>query len=84
MDTFKKILVGTGSAVITWLMLSFVFFPAESAETSEQYFAETIAYMAPLKIIITLIFVLFAVFMYEQKTKKKEKDKAENIKHDAT
>lgn len=74
MENLKKTAVGTVTAVISWLMLSFVFFPVPQSEISENVFAESIAYMLPLKAVITLIFILLAIFMYEQRAKKKIKE----------
>lgn len=73
MDKFVKSIVATATMLASWLALSFIFFPLEMT-TQETYFAETMAYMLPLKSMITVVFTIFAVFMYEQKTKKREKE----------
>ncbi len=67
-----QLLIAIGVTIISWLALSFVFFPIESSTPSDVYFTEAITYMAPLKAVITIVFVLLALFLYEQKMKKKK------------
>jgi hypothetical protein len=73
MDKFVKTIVATVTMMVSWLALSFIFFPLEMT-TQETYFAETMVYMIPLKSMITAVFTVFAVFMYEQKMKKRVKE----------
>lgn len=68
----KEILVGLVTTIITWLLLSYVFFPIKLSAPAQEYFMATITYMVPLKTVITIIFVLTAVFIFEQKMKKKK------------
>lgn len=67
-----QILIAIGVTVVSWLALSFVFFPIKLSAPIDVYFAETMAHMVPLKAIITIIFVLISLFLYEQKMKKKK------------
>lgn len=69
-NRFVEFLIGAVTAVITWLSLSYIFFPVKLSAPADEYFNATITHMAPLKIFITIIFVLFAIFIYEQKAKK--------------
>ena len=68
----KEILVGLVTTIITWLLLSYVFFPIKLSAPVQEYFMATITHMVPLKTVITIIFVLTAVFIFEQKIKKKK------------
>lgn len=65
-----EVLVGITTAVITWLLLSYIFFPIKLSAPANEYFMATVTHMVPLKTLITIVFVLVAVFMYEQKMKK--------------
>lgn len=65
-----EVLVGITTAVITWLLLSYIFFPIKLSAPANEYFTATVTHMVPLKTLITIVFVLVAVFMYEQKMKK--------------
>lgn len=75
MEKFKRIAIAFATAVISWLLLSFVFFPINLSATTDLYFSETMTNLLPLKVIITTIFTAFAVFMYQQKMKKISKEK---------
>ncbi len=75
MEKVKKLAIAFATAVISWLLLSFVFFPIKLSATSDLYFAETMTNLLPLKAIITTIFTAFAVFMYQQKMKKASQEK---------
>lgn len=70
MAILKKSLIATFSIVVSWLALSYLFFPIKLSASPEIYFIETVTHMVPLKTIITIIVTLLIVFMYEQKTKK--------------
>lgn len=72
--TVKTVLAAV-SAIICWLLLSYLFFPIKLSAPPEVYFAETMSHMVPLKAVITSVFVLLAVFVYEQRAKKKKKVK---------
>lgn len=67
-----EILVATATGVVCWLALSFLFFPIKLSAPIDVYFAETMTHMVPLKAVITIVFVLLALFIYEQKMKKKK------------
>ncbi len=64
-----EVLVGITTAVITWLLLSYIFFPIKLSAPANEYFMATVTHMVPLKTLITIVFVLVVVFMYEQKMK---------------
>lgn len=70
MKKSTQVLIAIGTAATSWLLLSFLFFPIKLSAPIDVYFAETMAHMAPLKAIITIVFVLLALFLYEQKMKK--------------
>lgn len=74
MEIMKKALIALITAVATWLLLSYVFFPIKLSATPEIYFAETVTHMIPLKLAITTLFTLVSVFIYEQKTKNKKSE----------
>ncbi|MBR2455065.1 MAG: hypothetical protein IKB36_03325 [Clostridia bacterium] len=69
MDKVKKSLVALITIVVTWVLLSYMFFPIKLSASPEVYFAETMTHMMPLKLAITTLFALISVFIYEQKTK---------------
>ena len=65
-----EILIGFATAIITWILLSYVFFPIKLSAPAGEYFMATITHMIPLKIAITILFVLTVLFLYEQRIKK--------------
>lgn len=71
-NRFVELLIGAVTAVITWIALSYIFFPIKLSAPADEYFNATITHMVPLKSFITILFVLFAIFIYEQKIKKDE------------
>lgn len=74
MKTFYDILIGTVTAVVTWLSLSYIFFPIKLSAPADEYFKATMTHLVPLKIFITILFVLFSVFIYEQIVNKNGKE----------
>lgn len=66
-----QILIAVGCGLVCWLLLSFFFFPIKLSAPIDVYFAEAMTHMIPLKALITLVFVLLSLFLYEQKMKKK-------------
>ena len=65
-----QFLIAVGTGIICWALLSFLFFPIKLSASFDVYFAETMTHMVPLKAVITLVFVLLALFLYEQRVKK--------------
>lgn len=65
-----EILISFGTATITWLALSYVFFPIKLSAPANEYFMATITHMVPLKTAITILFVLTVLFLFEQSVKK--------------
>ncbi len=65
-----EFLVGFATAIITWLLLSYVFFPIKLSAPANEYFMATITHMVPLKTAITILFVLTVLFLFEQSVKK--------------
>ena len=63
-------LFATISAFAIWLALSYIFFPIKLSAPPSEYFLATITHMVPLKIAITIIFVLTILFICEQRVKK--------------
>ena len=74
MDTIKKSLVALITIIITWVLLSYMFFPIKLSASPEIYFAETMTHMVPLKLVITTLFTLLSVFIYEQRNPKQDKE----------
>lgn len=72
-EKIVKTVLAVVTAIVCWLFLSYLFFPIKLSASPEVYFAETITHMIPLKAVITTIFVLLTVFIYEQKTKENGK-----------
>ncbi len=73
MKNAKKCLIALITAILCWLLLSFLFFPIKLSAPCNVYFYENVSHMIPLKSVITLIFTLLAVFLYEQKLLKRKK-----------
>lgn len=71
MDSLKKILLAAAVAFICWFLLSYLFFPIKLSADPDVYFAETMLHMIPLKAVITVVFALLSVFIYEQRSAKK-------------
>ena len=69
-----SIFVGILTAIISWLLLSYVFFPIKLSAPASEYFMATMGHMAPLKILITIIFTLAAIVIYERIVNKSEND----------
>ncbi len=74
MTKFYDILIGTVTAIITWVALSYVFFPIKLSAPADEYFKATMTHLVPLKMFITILFVLLSVFIYEQFVNKNEKE----------
>lgn len=77
LEKVKKLAIALTTGFGSWLVLSYVFFPIKLSAAADIYFAETMTHMIPLKVLITTVFVLFSIFMYEQGKKKKLKLKSE-------
>lgn len=71
METVKKLLIAAGVGFICWFLLSYLFFPIELSAAPDVYFTKTMLNMVPLKTVITAVFALFSVFIYEQRRAKK-------------
>ena len=67
-----EFLLATATGAVCWLLLSFLFFPIKLSAPIDVYLTETMTHMVPLKTVITIVFVLLALFLYEQKMKKKK------------
>ena len=67
-----SIFVGKITAIISWLALSYVFFPIKLSAPMGEYFIATMGHMIPLKIFITILLTLASVIIYEQFVNKKE------------
>ena len=74
MKAIYDVLIGAVTAVVTWLSLSYIFFPIKLSAPADEYFKATMTHLVPLKIFITILFVLLAVFIYEQIVNKNEKE----------
>ena len=71
MKKFYSVLIGIVTAVVTWVALSYIFFPIKLSAPADEYFKATMTHLVPLKIVITILFALFSVFTYEQFVNKK-------------
>ena len=65
-----EILVGAVTAIVSWLSLSYIFFPIKLSAPADEYFLATISHMVPLKAFITIVFVLFVMFITDKMLKK--------------
>ncbi|MBR5247215.1 MAG: hypothetical protein IKV25_07595 [Clostridia bacterium] len=63
-------LIGLATAITSWLALSYIFFPIKLSAPADEYFMATVTHMVPLKSVITILFIITILFLYEQKTKK--------------
>ena len=71
MKMIYNILIAAVTAIVTWLLLSYIFFPIKLSVPMDEYFKATMTHLIPLKIVITILFVLFSVFTYEHYINKK-------------
>lgn len=78
----KKIFWGTVTLAVSWLAMSYFFFPIKLYAPPFEYFMETVTHMAPLKAMISIVFVLLSVFICEQAEKKQRKAYSKNISPD--
>lgn len=77
----KRILIKAvlflGTGLVSWFLLSFYFFPLgpvpDFPDTAPFIFA-ALGFRAPLKLVISLLFSLFALFVYEQRTENISED----------
>lgn len=77
-QTVLKTVVFFGTFFLSWLALSFYFFPLNlsAAETSaESFFWASVSHMAAMKVLISLVFAIFALFVYEQRAEQKQKNR---------
>jgi hypothetical protein len=74
MKIIYDVLVGAVTTVITWLSLSYIFFPIKLSAPADEYFKATMTHMIPLKLVLTILFVLFSVFIYNKIINKSEKN----------
>lgn len=76
-QTVLKTVTFFGTFLLSWLALSFYFFPLKtSAELlgTESFFWASVSDMAAIKVLISLVFSIFALFVYEQRAEKKRKE----------
>lgn len=87
-DVFYKGLTFTATLFGSWLLLSFYFFPLQlsAAEWTHAgaYFWASVTHMVPLKLLISLIFAIFSLFVYELRKEKKKKKAQEGAKNTPT
>ncbi len=69
-----SIFIGTVTPIVSWLALSYIFFPIKLSAPTDEYFLATMGHMAPLKILITIIFTLASVVIYERIVNKSENE----------
>ena len=69
--TILKILLFLTTGLVSWFLLSFYFFllwPVPDFPATAPFILEALSARAPLKLVISLLFSLFALFVYEQRT----------------
>ncbi len=77
---FYKILLFFAAMAVSWLLLSFYFFPIKAGVDTmgaEAFFWAAVTHMAAIKLIISLIFSVFALFVSELRAEKKRKQMQE-------
>lgn len=78
-QTFQKCVTFFGTFLFSWLALSFYFFPLKTSAAllgTECFFWASVSHMAAIKVLISLLFSIFALFVYEQRAEKKRKRKS--------
>ena len=65
-----EILTGILTAIVSWLALSYIFFPIKLSAPVSEYFVATMTHLAPLKTFITIVFVLVAMLIVDKMLKK--------------
>lgn len=59
------------TGVVSWLLLSYFFFPIKLSAPMEEYFTATMTHMMAFKFIVSLIFCLGASFIVDMKLEKR-------------
>lgn len=75
-NTIYKIFAFLLTAAVSWLLLSFYFFPIKAGDETmgtESFFWASVTHMAAIKLIISLIFSVFAVFVVELRIERANK-----------
>lgn len=78
-QTVLKTVTFFGTFFLSWLALSFYFFPLKTSAAllgTECFFWASVGNMAAIKVLISLVFAIFALFVYEQRAEKKQKEMA--------
>ena len=65
-----EFLVGFLTAIVSWISLSYVFFPIKLSAPFFEYFVATMTHLAPLKVFITIVFVLTVMVIVDKLLKK--------------
>lgn len=65
-----EILTGILTGIVSWLALSYIFFPIKLSAPVSEYFVATMTHLAPLKTFITIVFVLVAMLIVDKLLKK--------------
>ena len=76
-QTVLKTVTFFGTFLFSWLALSFYFFPLKTSAAllgTESFFWASVGNMAEIKLFISLVFAIFALFVYEQRAEKKQKE----------
>lgn len=75
-----KSAVFVGTMALSWMLLSFYFFPikagVENYPSFYEFFADAVQHIAAIKLLISLIFSIFALFVTELREEKKKKQQA--------
>ncbi|HIU36310.1 MAG TPA: hypothetical protein IAC53_06895 [Candidatus Fimenecus excrementigallinarum] len=73
---FCSFAVFFGVSALSWLLLSFYFFPLESASPAADFrafFLASLTHMAALKALFSLLFAVFALFVLDRRREKRER-----------
>jgi hypothetical protein len=65
-----ELVIGILTVIVSWLSLSYIFFPIKLSAPFWEYFVTTISHMIPLKLFITIVFVLVAIMITDKVLRK--------------
>ena len=65
-----ELITGVLTVIVSWLSLSYIFFPIKLTAPFWEYFVATISHMIPLKLFITIVFVLVAIMITDKVLRK--------------
>ena len=69
-NRFIEIITGILTAIVSWVSLSYIFFPIKLSAPFSEYFIATMTHLVPLKTFITIVFVLVVMMITGKMLKK--------------